>query len=268
MKRNLSKPLIMGVINTTPDSFTDGGLYTSTDKVLRRVEEMIKSDVDIIDLGGESTRPGSERVSEEEEAQRVLPSIREIRKRFDIPLSIDTYKYNIAREACDLGVKYINDVSMLADDRLAKLSGSYSIPIIIMHSNGDPKTMQLNPSYSEKGVFYDVNSILIDRAMKAKDNGAHEVILDPGIGFGKTLDHNLRLIKRISELGNDRFRTLLGISRKSFIKAAVGIEDVNERDIETMAIYAYTYGKTDIIRVHNVELHTRMSKILNSLSQA
>lgn len=255
----------MGVINLTPDSFSDGGKFNKIDSAIARAEEMIEAGADIIDIGGESTRPGSDRLSLEEEKSRVVPVLEELRKRFEIPLSLDSYKYEMAEIGCKAGVSYLNDVSMFSDPRFAELSGKYDVPIIIMHSQGDPKTMQDNPQYSQRGVFYDVNTSLIEKAREAISAGASEIILDPGIGFGKNLEHNLSLIRNIAELGGGKFRTLLGISRKSFIKKAVGTEDTDDRDIETMAIHAYTHGKADIIRVHNVRLHKRMLNMLNAI---
>jgi dihydropteroate synthase len=259
----------MGVLNLTPDSFSDGGKYPNQKTALKKVKQMIEDGADIIDIGGESTRPGSDRVEESVERERVMPVIAEIKKHFDIKISLDSYKYNIAKEALDLGIDYINDVTMLSDIRLAHLSKEYKVPIIIMHSMGGPKNikhMQVDPTYSEKGVVSDVKSKLLEIATKAESEGAVEVILDPGIGFGKTVDHNIELIRNIDSLGNNGHRTLLGISRKSFIKKITGIENAEERDIETMAIHAHTYNNADIIRVHNVGLHRRMINIISRLT--
>ncbi|GAB5466852.1 MAG: hypothetical protein Kapaf2KO_22880 [Candidatus Kapaibacteriales bacterium] len=267
MVRNLDNPLIMGILNATPDSFSDGGYFFSIENAIKHIETLVTEGADIIDIGGESTRPGSERVPLVEEEKRVLPLLREVKKNFDIKISIDSYKYELQQKACDIGIDYINDVSMLKDKRLAFLSKEFDIPIIIMHTQGDPKTMQMNPEYTTNGVFFDVNEELVKVAEEATELGAKEVILDPGIGFGKTVQHNLSLIRNIERLGDGRYRTLLGLSRKSFINKLNGTEETQERDIETVALHSYTHGKSDIVRVHNVGYHKRAWNLINGLNE-
>ena len=254
-------PKIMGVVNVTPNSFTDGGKYLSFENAYEQSLKLIEEGADIIDIGGESTRPGAEEVGLDEELNRVVPVISAIRKaNKTIRISIDTTKYEVALESIKAGADIINDISGLTfEPRLADLAAEYNKTLILMHIQGKPRTMQHNPQYNE--VVTDVFDFLKDKYNIAKSKGVNEIYVDVGIGFGKTLDHNLELIKNI-----DKFKeiapVLLGISRKSMFKLLLGIENVEERDLPTILVHALQINKNvDIIRVHNVKQASIMKKI-------
>lgn len=250
---DLSVPRVMGILNTTPDSFSDGGEFNSKELAIRHAEEMIGEGADIIDVGGESTRPGSDPVSDQEERSRVIPVLETLVPRYPHTLfSIDTTKYDVARAALDCGVHIINDVSGLQKEpRLADLAAEYDAGLVIMHSKGDPKTMQKDPSY--ENVVREVGHFLEQQASLARRRGAEHIILDPGFGFGKTLQHNLALLAHLDSLVKRGYPVLVGASRKSMIGQILGDRPVDERLIGTVAAHyeAMTRG-AKILRVHDV----------------
>lgn len=261
-----NKTLIMGILNVTPDSFYDGGKYNLIDRALRRAEEILTEGADIIDIGGESTRPGSDPVSIHEEMERVLPVIEKL-KDFPIPISIDTYKSEVAEEACKLGATIINDISGLQfDSRIAEIAKKYDTYLIIMHIKGTPKNMQKDPQYE------DVVSEIIEFLKKQSDYALKKgipkdkIIIDPGIGFGKTLEHNLTILKNLDEFRKLNFPILIGHSRKSMIGALLGGVAPEERLFGTLGVSAYLISKrVDIIRVHDVRPHFELRKVLESI---
>ncbi len=250
-------PKIMGVLNVTPDSFSDGGQYTTVDRALRRVEQMVKAGVDLVDVGGESSRPGAVPVSEEEELRRVMPVIQAIRKRFPaLPISVDTTKYRVAAEALAAGAQMINDISGLRfEPRFVALAAEYDAGLILMHMQGTPQTMQQNPRY--ENVVAEVYHFLQQQIRKAQQGGVRRIYADVGIGFGKTVEHNLELLRHL-----DSFQTLgvplvLGISRKSLFRHLLHIEKAVDRDVPTLAMHLLLLRFSPpvaIIRVHAVEL--------------
>ncbi len=262
------RTLIMGILNVTPDSFYDGGRYNLTDKALKRAEEILQEGADFIDIGGESTRPGSEPITLEEEMDRVLPVIEKL-KGFPIPISIDTYKSKIAEEALKLGATIINDISGLTfDQRMVEVAAKYNSYVVIMHIKGTPKTMQMNPEYQdvvgeikeflEKQIDYAVNSGL-ERA---------KLIIDPGIGFGKKLEHNLEILKEIDEFKTLRVPIMIGHSRKSMIGHLLDNKPPEERLFGTLAISAYLIqNRIDILRVHDVRPNVELRKVLEAIIQ-
>ena len=230
------KTAIMGILNVTPDSFYDGGRYTCQDEALRRVEQMIEEGADIIDVGGESTRPGSERVSPKEEIKRVIPIIEKIRENFDVPISIDTYKAEVARQAIEAGANMVNDISGLRfDPKLKEVVAKCDVPVVIAHIKGTPKDMQDNPQY--RCLMGEIISYLREGIKMAEEAGisSDKIIIDPGIGFGKTTEHNLRIIKRLPELKSLGKPILIGASRKSFIGDVLKLP-VSERLEGSLAI--------------------------------
>ncbi len=259
-------PKIMGIVNVTPDSFSDGGSYSRTDEAVSHGLALLEDGADILDIGGESTRPGAKAVSSEEEAARVLPVISALRKaRPDVTISVDTTKYRVAKAALDNGASIINDVSGLDfDPLLAALSAEYDAPVIIMHMQGSPRTMQNNPVYDN--VVEDIYRILKDKISLALEYGAKKIIADVGIGFGKTVGHNLQLLRnsgRFRELG---VPLLLGISRKTFIGKILAIEQPSERDFATAVLHSLLPGfGGDIIRVHNVAMMNTVRMLYNTL---
>lgn len=252
MKNNF--PQIMGVLNVTPDSFSDGGDYYSPEKAMEKAVEMIEDGVDIIDIGGESTRPGSSEINVDDELKRTIPVINKIiSEKTDAIISIDTTKYEVAEAAIESGAKIINDVSGLEyDERLAKLAAEKNVSLVIMHMKGKPRLMQKDPKYSD--VVQEVKRFLLDKIDIARKNGVKDIIIDYGIGFGKTLDHNLQLLRNTEQFDIPETRLLLGISRKSFIDKILNIPDPKNRDMPTALIHSLLLNKPiDIIRVHNVK---------------
>lgn len=244
---------IMGVINITPDSFSDGGRYFDKDKALERGFQLIEEGSDIIDIGGESTRPGSEPISPEEEIGRVVPLITALRKRTDTLISIDTTKSEVAQAALDAGADIINDISALRfDPRMAPLVAEEDVPVILMHMKGTPKTMQVNPTYED--VLLEVKAFLEESIDKAQASGIkkEKIIIDPGIGFGKRLKDNLVLINNLHMLEELERPILIGVSRKSFIGSI--LDSPPEERLEgtiASAVLSVIHG-AHILRIHDV----------------
>jgi len=255
-------PKIMGILNVTPDSFSDGGKYFSKEDAVKQGLKLFDDSADILDIGGESTRPGAKEVSEGDELARVIPVIEQIKiQRPDAVISIDTTKYNVAKTAVNAGATIINDISCLDfDERLAELAAEKNLTLILMHIQGTPRTMQENPVYDD--VFQDIFNILKTKIDRAREIGVKSIIADAGIGFGKTYEQNITLLKNY-----DKFKSLgvplcLGLSRKTFIGKMTGINDPSQRDIPTVLMHALLLNQyIDIIRVHNVELLNMLKKI-------
>lgn len=267
---NLSKrpPLVMGILNVTPDSFSDGGKFFNFNDALKRALSMVEEGADIIDIGGESTRPGSEPVPLEEERKRVIPLIRKLREEMiDVPISIDTYKPLLAREALEAGAEFINDIYGLRQEGMLELVREAKVPVVIMHMQGTPRDMQKNPTYAE--VVSEICFFLKERAKLVEECGLsrEEIILDPGIGFGKTLQHNLSILSRLKEFVSLGYPILVGHSRKSFIGFTLDLP-VEERLEGTLAISAIsTFEGVSIIRVHDVRENLRAIKVAWALKK-
>lgn len=257
----------MGILNVTPDSFSDGGRFTSKAAVLHQVEKMIDDGADIIDIGGESSRPFAEPVSPAEEAARVIPVITAIRKEFSIPISIDTTKAVIARQALDHGANIINDISALRfDPAMAELAGERACPVVLMHMQGTPGNMQNAPQYSD--VIAEISAFLKERIAFAEGRGISrdKIIIDPGIGFGKTLAHNLAILSHLDQFQALGCRILLGHSRKAFIGTILNRE-VTDRDTGTAILTALCAAKgVDIVRVHDVDKTVQALTLAKTLS--
>ena len=259
---------VMGIINVTPDSFSDGGKFLRPEDVLTQAARMVREGADILDIGGESTRPFSDAVSEREEIQRVLPAIEAIRTQFSIPISIDTTKASVARQAMAAGADIINDISALTfDTDMVKVARDASCPLVIMHMQGNPKNMQVAPSY--KDVVGETFSFLKHRVAWLREQGiTNTIVIDPGIGFGKTVDHNLSLLKHI-----DRFRTLgcpilIGHSRKSFLGKLLDLQ-IDERDEATAILSALcTAAGASLLRVHDVGRTVKAVRLTRALLAA
>ena len=248
--------LIMGVLNVTPDSFSDGGRYVSVDKAIEQAIVMASEGAHIIDVGGESSRPGAAPVSVIEELDRVAPVIERLSQLVDVRISIDTRKYEVARDAVALGATIVNDISGGADPRIAELARDNSLDVVLMHMKGTPETMQLSPDYP-RGVVTEVKSFLSDRVRAFEELGLapDRIWVDPGIGFGKRLDDNLELLRALHELSDVGGRLVIGTSRKSFLAAL--LNDVQLpmelRREGTLAsnLWAAQQGAT-VFRVHEV----------------
>lgn len=249
---------VMGIVNATPDSFWEKSRGGAEDAF-----RLIDEGADILDIGGESTRPGSAYVSEEEEIKRVIPVIEEIRKKSDIPVSVDTRKMSVFKAAYEAGADILNDVSALEDSpELADFCAEKKVPVILMHKRGIPVEMQNNTDY--QNIFNEVNDYLLERACFAESRGieSEKIILDPGIGFGKNLDGNLQLIKDIGKLGNGKYMTLMALSRKTCIGQMTG-KDISERMAGTLAADLISVMKgAQMVRVHDVKETVDTLKVL------
>ncbi len=248
-------PILMGILNVTPDSFSDGGEFFGVEPAVAQAEKMLDEGAHMIDVGGESTRPGSDPVSPEEELRRVLPVVRSIlESRPEAIVSADTYRASTAEATLDAGARVVNDVTALqGDPKMAGLVAERGCPVVLMHMLGEPKSMQRDPRYED--VVREVRDFLAGRAEYAASAGVREenVILDPGVGFGKTLRHNLELLNGLNVFVELGFPVLVGASRKSFLGKILGSEDAGDRLFGTVAtnVMAYERGAT-LFRVHDV----------------
>jgi dihydropteroate synthase len=261
---------IMGILNVTPDSFSNGGLYFDKKKAVEHALQMEDEGADIIDIGGESTRPGSEPVPVEEEIRRVVPVIKELSKKIKIPISIDTYKSEVARAALLAGASMVNDISGLRfDPKMPSIVAHYKVPVVIMHIKGTPKNMQENPTYT--ALIPEIMDYLREGINIARNAGisGDKIIIDPGIGFGKTVEHNLEIINRLNEFTGFEKPILLGPSRKSFIGRMLGDLPVMERLEGTAAAVAIGIIKgANIVRVHDVKAMVRVARIADAIKRA
>lgn len=265
---DITTPVVMGVLNVTPDSFSDGGEFNHPEKAMERIHKMIEQGASIIDIGGESTRPGSEPVSEMEEMARTERIIRNAVKRFpEVIISIDTMKAGVAQAALEAGAHLVNDVSGLqVDAHKAELCAHFGAGLIIMHSKGKPREMQKNPEYED--VVQEVHSFLKNQAEYAASCGVKSIILDPGIGFGKTVAHNLALIANVEIFTQMGYPVLMGASRKSLIGQILNNRGVEGRLAGTIALHYHALMKgSKIIRVHDVREAVDSIRILNAINQ-
>lgn len=246
-------PLVMGILNVTPDSFSDGGRFADVDSALAHARRMVHEGADLLDIGGESTRPGAEPVSAEDEAARVVPVIEAIRAELDVPISIDTMKAGVMTAAVAAGAGMINDVNGLRDAEALKAAAGLGVPVCVMHMQGTPRSMQKNPEYTD--VTEDLLAFFRERIATCMSAGipAEHLILDPGFGFGKSLDHNLQLLNELERFGTLGHPLLIGISRKSMLGKITGREQADQRLAAsiTAAVLAAQKGAT-ILRVHDV----------------
>ncbi len=268
---------LMGVLNVTPDSFSDGAKFYEADAAVAHGEQMVREGADIIDVGGESTRPFSQPVAAEEELRRVLPVIEKLAPRIAVPISIDTTKAEVARRALLAGASIINDISALRfDSRLAALAAESGVPLILMHMLGSPKTMQVEPVYTN--LLAEVRSFLADAIRRAEDRGIarSKLIVDPGIGFGKTVDHNLSLIKRLAVFSDLDVPILVGPSRKAFLRQLLKDETVEDiRPDHSLAavgtqaaVAASVFNGAHMVRVHDVAATRATLKIIDAMAAA
>lgn len=261
------KTYLMGVLNVTPDSFSDGGLYLDKSLAVRRAHEMIEDGADIIDIGGESTRPGSESVSLEEEIARTIPVIEALAKDIKVPISIDTYKAEVAKRALDAGASMVNDISGLRFDRdMPEVVSEYKVPVVIMHIKGTPKNMQVDPSY--EALIPEIMDYLRISIRLAVKFGIDEdkIVIDPGIGFGKTFDHNLDIIKNLHKFTLLEKPILAGTSRKAFIGKILGDAPASERLEGTAAAVAISiFNGANILRVHDVKEMVKVARVADAI---
>ncbi|WP_373942320.1 dihydropteroate synthase [Vibrio chagasii] len=262
----LDRPHVMGILNVTPDSFSDGGKFNSLDNALQQAERMVQAGVSIIDIGGESTRPGAPDVSLEEELERVIPAIKAIRAKFDVWISIDTSKAEVMRQAVEAGADLINDVRALQEPGALQVAADANVPICLMHMKGQPRTMQANPSYDD--VLQDVEAFLQERveACEAVGISKEQLILDPGFGFGKTIEHNYHLLAHLEKFHSLGLPVLAGMSRKSMIFKLL---DKVPADCMVASVTCATIAAmkgAQIIRVHDVEETLEAMKIIEVMN--
>ncbi len=268
---------IMGIVNVTPDSFSDGGLFFSTDQAVKQALQLVEEGADILDIGGESTRPFSNPVSESEELDRVIPVIEQLVNRIEVPISIDTMKALVAQKAVAAGATIINDVSALrVDPNMAATAAKCRVPLILMHMKGTPKTMQADPVYDD--VIVDIMAFLTEAMRQAVAAGVQRssILIDPGIGFGKTAAHNLEIIGELNRFLELKSPLLVGASRKMFIRRLV--KSSGERDINPLsedvaqgtqaAIAAAAMNGAHIVRVHDVARTKTTLSVIDAISSA
>lgn len=267
----------MGILNVTPDSFSDGGRFFSTRDAVAQAEKMVREGADIIDIGGESTRPFSEAVPEAEEIRRVIPVVEALAHRVKIPISIDTSKSVVAKRALVAGASMINDISALrADPALAGVAADSGVPLILMHMKGSPGDMQVAPMYED--LFGEIYTFLEQAVATAEQKGIQRsrIIIDPGIGFGKTVQHNLLLLKHLSSFKTMKLPVLIGTSRKAFVRKLLKPDHLTDLDPQlpmvetgtqaTLAVAAL--NGADIVRVHNVADTLATLKIVAAIRNA
>ena len=264
------RTLVMGVINTTPDSFSDDGLYESPEKAIEEGIRMAEEGADILDIGGESSRPGSDPVTLEEELKRVIPVVRGLSAKLSLPLSVDTMKADVAREALNEGAEIINDISSMHNDPgMAKTISDYRAAIVLMHMRGTPKVMQKG-DLSYRSVPGDMIAFLKERIEKAQSAGINQnrIIVDPGIGFGKTPTDNMRLIRYLEDFKMLGMPILVGVSRKSFIGHITGGLPQERVEGTAAAVTAAILNGAHIIRVHDVRFMKKVVMMADAISRA
>jgi len=262
------RPRIMGILNVTPDSFSDGGRYIATETAVEHALKMVESGAEIIDIGGESTRPGAASVSEAEELRRVVPVIAALSEKTGVPISIDTTKYGVARESADAGASIINDITALRNDpKIAELAAERGLPLILMHMQGEPRTMQNAPHYDD--LMNEIAEFLRSQIEQAVATGVkrEQIIIDPGIGFGKTAEHNLTILQQLAELKSLRQPILVGASRKSTIGLITGKPASNRLSGSLAAAGMAMLGGAHILRVHDVDETLAFVKVVESIRQ-
>ncbi len=259
-----ARTYVMGILNITPDSFSDGGIYFDADRAIARGRQLGDEGADFIDIGGESSRPGSEPISEEEELRRVIPVIQRLAKDISIPLSIDTYKSGVAERALDAGAQIVNDITgMTFDLRMMDVLRTFNACAIIMHMKGTPRTMQQEPTYVD--VTEEIARFLEERTERARDHGIANVIVDPGIGFGKSLQHNLELLKNLPRFAKLGYPLLVGPSRKSFIGKLLDASVDDRLEGTAAAVTSSILRGANIIRVHDVKEMKKVAIVADAL---
>ncbi len=264
------RTLVMGIVNITPDSFSDGGEFLSADTATAHALQLVESGADLIDIGGESTRPGSRRIDAAEQIARIAPVLRRLAVSTNTAISVDTTRSDVAAAAVDLGVALVNDISAGRDDHvMLELAAQRKIALILMHMQGEPATMQVAPVYSD--VVAEVMAFLRERIDAAERAGvaAHRIVIDPGLGFGKTLEHNLDILRLLSEFTALGHPLLIGPSRKGFIGRVTGETEPSRRLMGTAATIAWSVAAgANIVRVHDVSEMANIVKMIDAIRRA
>lgn len=259
---------VMGVLNVTPDSFSDGGKFLKAEDAIAHGKKMEADGADFIDVGGASTRPGAEEVSAEEELKRVIPVITAMAKEVSIPISVDTYRAEVADEALKAGALIVNDISAFAfDAAMAETIAKHNASAVAMHIKGTPKDMQKDPQYDD--LMAEIISYFENVAWKANVAGIKQVIIDPGIGFGKTVEHNLQILKNLNDLKRLDTPIMIGVSRKSMIGKILNTDDINDRHEGTITLNTIgVLNGAHVIRVHDVSEGVRTARIIDAYRKA
>jgi len=260
------RTLVMGILNVTPDSFSDGGLFINAELALEQACKMIEDGVDIIDIGGESTRPGADSVPTEIELERILPVIEKLAESTNVCISVDTCKSVVAKKALESGAFIINDISALSDSNMASVVAEAEAFIVLMHKKGAPRDMQISPHYDS--LISEISEFLQERIQLSIASGIspERIIIDPGIGFGKTLDHNLEILRRLKEFKAFGKPILIGTSRKSFIGKVLNVSDAMDRVEGTAATVAIAIANgADVIRVHDAKEMVRVARMADAI---
>ncbi len=261
-----SRTHLVGVLNVTPDSFSDGGKYFDRSAAIEQGIRMAEEGADIIDIGGESTRPGSDPIPLDEELRRVLPVITELSGKVNVPISIDTYKPAVARKALEAGATIINDISGLTfDPEMPGIAAEYGATVVIMHIKGLPKTMQENPRYDD--VVSEIKAFLEERIHRAEEHGVNQIIIDPGIGFGKNVGHNLEILRRLNELRELGYPVMVGPSRKSFIGMILNLPVDSRLEGTAAAVAVSILNGANLVRVHDVLAMKRVALIVDAVKR-
>ena len=264
---HIPHPLVMGIVNVTPDSFSDGGQFSDPDVAVDHALRLVAEGADILDIGGESTRPGAEAVPVEEELRRVVPVIERLAKRTQIPISIDTSKAEVARACLDVGATIVNDVAGLRDPAMVEVVARSGCGVVVMHMRGDPRTMQVNPEYGD--VVQEVMDYFAERIESLIQAGIARsaIAIDPGIGFGKTLEHTLRQLRELPRLQEFGLPVCLGVSRKGFLGQITG-KPRTDRLAGSLAVacFAMAQGAVQILRVHDVAAHADAVQVWRHVS--
>lgn len=257
----------MGILNVTPDSFSDGGKYFKSDSAVKHALELFQYGADIVDIGGESSRPGAENVSLDEELSRVIPVINELHSvNPDLIISVDTTKSSVAEEAIKNGASLINDISGGGfDKRIFKIAANYDVPIVIMHIKGKPINMQISPSYDN--VIEEIYSYFEDRIQLALKYNAKKIILDPGIGFGKRVEDNYKIINQLKRFKKIDYPIMVGVSRKSFLGKSLNLEIIDRNNPTIIAETISVLKGANIIRTHNVQNAVQLKKMISYLNK-
>ena len=257
---------IMGIINVTPDSFSDGGKYANVEATVMRAKQMVADGADIIDIGGESSRPGAEPITANEECRRVIPVVQALAEQSQIPISVDTYKAKVAHEALSAGACVINDITALhGDPNMCQIVADAQAGVILMHMQGVPATMQKAPTY--QNVVTEVHAWLTEVASQAVDRGidSSRIMIDPGIGFGKTFDHNLEILRHLMQFRGIGYPMLVGVSRKKFIGRILNLP-VHQRQEGTAATVAWSIiNGANVVRVHDVARMKQVAQVINTI---
>ncbi|MFT6067281.1 MAG: dihydropteroate synthase [Methylophilaceae bacterium] len=261
---DLTSPRVMGILNVTPDSFSDGGHYSQTDIAVKQAYKFIEEGADIIDIGGESTRPNAEPVSLQEELDRVIPVIESLASKIDIPISIDTYKPAVMRAAMAAGASIVNDVKALQEAGAIEAVANADVAVCLMHMQGEPRNMQDDPHYDD--VVEDVVTFLLDRVAICEQAGIkkNRLLIDPGFGFGKTRMHNITLIQQLNTLVNTGYPVLVGLSRKSVLGQITG-NDIDARLYVSAAAVVSAINGAKILRVHDVKATVEALKVVTAI---